>query len=156
MTTQTRGRSKAWLWSGVVVGVVGIGALIAVAAADLGKADQIASVVGVVLAAAGLGLSLWGQFGGGGVATPAPAAPAPAVPAPAAPEVTASGAGAVAAGGNIGSVATGRGTSPAPAPTPTAPASVVPAPAAPGSVTASGDRSVAAGGDIGSVSTGDA
>ncbi|MEU1865664.1 hypothetical protein [Streptomyces gardneri] len=146
MAAQTQGRSKAVLWSGAGIGVVGIGALIAVAVTDLGKADQLASVVGAVLAAAGLGLTLWGQFGNGGVTTPAPTAPA----------VTASGAGSVAAGGNIGSVVTGgSGTSPAPAPAPAAPA---PAPArpAPGSVTASGDRSVAAGGDIGSVSTGDA
>ncbi|MFF9725753.1 hypothetical protein [Streptomyces gardneri] len=141
-------RSKAVLWSGAGIGVVGIGALIAVAVTDLGKADQLASVVGAVLAAAGLGLTLWGQFGNGGVTTPAPTAPV----------VTASGAGSVAAGGNIGSVVTGgSGTSPAPAPAPAAPAPA-PAPArpAPGSVTASGDRSVAAGGDIGSVSTGDA
>ncbi|MFE1909569.1 hypothetical protein ACFW96_38845, partial [Streptomyces gardneri] len=104
MAAQTQGRSKALLWCGAGIGVVGIGALIAVAVTDLGKADQLASVVGAVLAAVGLGLSLWGQFGGA-------AAPAPA---PAAPDVTASGAGSVAAGGNIGSVVTGgSGTSPA-------------------------------------------
>ncbi|MFC9702262.1 hypothetical protein ACFTWD_16325 [Streptomyces sp. NPDC056943] len=138
MAAQMRGRSKALLWSGAGIGVVGIGALIAVAVTDLGKADQLASVIGAVLAAVGLGLTLWGQFGGG------------VAPAPAAPSVIASGTGSIAAGGNIGSVATGSGTSPAPAPAPTAPAP------ARGSVTASGDRSVAAGGDIGSVSTGDA
>ncbi|MFE1902675.1 hypothetical protein ACFW96_03260 [Streptomyces gardneri] len=140
--------SKPLLWSGISVAGAGVVALLVVALADLGKADQIASVVGVILAAAGLGLTLWGQFGRG--TTPAPA-PAPLAPAP---DVTASGAGSVAAGGNIGSVVTGgSGTSPAPAPAPAVPAPVRPAP---GSVTASGDRSVAAGGDIGSVSTGDA
>ncbi|MEU9701454.1 hypothetical protein [Streptomyces sp. NPDC047981] len=157
----TRVNSKALLWTGVGVGVAGIGALVAVALTDLGKADQIASVSGVVLAVVGIGLTLWGQFGRG--AGPQPPAPAPA-PAPA-PSVTASGAGSVAAGGNIGSVATGSGTTPAPAAAPSPAPSPASAPApnpsptpppAQGSVTASGDRSVAAGGDIGSVSTGDA
>ncbi|MGW2015534.1 hypothetical protein [Streptomyces sp. NPDC001927] len=138
----TRVNSKALLWTGVGVGVVGIDALIAVALADLGKADQIASVTGAVLAVVGIGLTLWGQFGRG---TAAP------------PNVTASGAGSVAAGGNIGSVATGSGTTPAPVPVPApAPAPNPTPPPARGPVTASGDRSVAAGGDIGSVSTGDA
>ncbi|MFF9013538.1 hypothetical protein ACF09C_11320 [Streptomyces sp. NPDC014870] len=152
----TRVNSKALLWTGVGVGVVGLGALIAVALTDLGKADQIASVTGAVLAAVGIGLTLWGQFGRGAAA---PQAPAPAPP----PSVTASGAGSVAAGGSIGSVATGSGTTPAqapaqapaPAPAPNPAPSPTPPPAQ-GSVTASGDRSVAAGGDIGSVSTGDA
>ncbi|MGW4866358.1 hypothetical protein [Streptomyces chartreusis] len=64
--------------------------------------------------------------------------------------VTASGARSVAAGGGIGSVATGDGATAGP---PTMPAS--PSRPASGPVTASGERSVAAGGDIGSVSTGD-
>lgn len=118
------------LWTGVGVGVAGVAALVIVAVADLGKADQIASVVGAVLAAAGLGLSLWARTGGG---------------------VSASGERSVAAGGNIGAVATGNGAQ-APA-QPTMPGSSTPSA---GPVTASGDRSVAAGGDIGSVSTGDA
>ncbi|MEU7070806.1 hypothetical protein AB0B30_07835 [Streptomyces narbonensis] len=151
MAAHTHGPSKAWLRTGAGLGVVGIGALGAVAFVDLGKADQLASVVGAVLAAVGLGLSLWAQFGGGNVPAPTPPAPTPPAPTPPAPVVTASGAGSVAAGGNIGSVAPG-GSGTVPAPTPTTPA---PAPA-PGSVTASGDRSVAAGGDIGSVSTGGA
>jgi hypothetical protein len=135
-----QGQSKALLWTGVGVGAAGVLALAVVAVVDLGKADQIASVVGAVLAAAGLGLSLWARGGGG---------------------VTASGERSVAAGGNIGSVTTGNGaqaptapsmpgsgTSPAGSPGPVAPTA--------GPVAASGDRSVAAGGDIGSVSTGDA
>lgn len=65
--------------------------------------------------------------------------------------VTASGARSVAAGGGIGSVATGDGATAGPPPT--MPAS--PSRPASGPVTASGERSVAAGGDIGSVSTGD-
>ncbi|MET9434019.1 hypothetical protein [Streptomyces sp. NPDC006551] len=150
MTVQ--GESRALLWTGVGVGAAGAVALVVVAVADLGKADQIASVVGAVLAAVGLGLSLWGQFGRAG-------------------GVTASGAGSVAAGGNIGSVTTGNGAQAGPAPSmpaPATPAPSMPAPSTPtastpaasrepgGPVTASGDRSVAAGGDIGSVSTGDA
>ncbi|MFE5730618.1 hypothetical protein ACFQ7A_06865 [Streptomyces sp. NPDC056528] len=140
----TQARTKAVLRTGVGLAVVGVGALIAVAVADLGRADQIASVVGAVLAAAGLGLSLWGQFGGRPTHAPDVTAP----------DVTASGAGSVAAGGNIGTATTGNRPTPAPAPPP-APAPVTPRPAG-GAVTASGDRSVAAGGDIGSVSTGDA
>lgn len=90
---------------------------------------------------------------------PAPV-PAPA-PAPVAPgkRVTASGQGAIAAGGNIASASTG-GTTPPVAPSQnsqTAP-SAAPAPApgpGPGTnVTASGHGSIAAGGDIGSASTG--
>lgn len=124
------------LWAGVGVGVAGVVALVVVAVVDLGRADQIASVVGALLAAAGLGLSLWSRSSAGGA-------------------VTASGQRSVAAGGNIGSVVTGNGAqAPAPpvTPSPSAPPSAGPA----GSVTASGERSVAAGGDIGSVSTGDA
>ncbi|WP_254705455.1 hypothetical protein [Streptomyces vilmorinianum] len=130
-----QGRAKALLWTGVGVGAVGVVALVVVAVADLGKADQIASVVGAVLAAAGLGLSLWSRGGGG---------------------VSASGERSVAAGGNIGSVATGNGAQAGPAPTMPAGGTPAAGTLAAGPVTASGDRSVAAGGDIGSVSTGDA
>ncbi|MEV6329541.1 hypothetical protein [Streptomyces sp. NPDC051909] len=136
------GRSKALWWAGIGIGVLGVAALVAVAVADLGKADQIASVAGAVLAAAGLGLSLWSLRGGGAGAA----------------GVTAAGDRSVAAGGNIGAVATGDGATAGPAPTgggTPAPATPVARPAT-GPVTASGDRSVAAGGDIGSVSTGDA
>ena len=131
--------SKALLWSGVGVAGAGVVALLLVALVDLGKADQIASVAGVVLALAGLGLSLWAQFGGRG-------------PAPVEAAVEASGARSVAAGGSIGVVVTGDGVQ-APATPPAMPAG---GSTASGPVTASGDRSVAAGGDIGSVSTGDA
>ncbi|MFB6633948.1 hypothetical protein ACFCWY_29055 [Streptomyces sp. NPDC056362] len=128
--------SKPLLWTGAGVAVLGVIALLLVAFADLGKADQIASVAGAVLAAAGLGLSLWARFGqrsGGG-------------------EVAASGTRSVAAGGSIGVVVTGDGAG-APSTPPAMPSG---GPAATGPVTASGERSVAAGGDIGSVSTGDA
>lgn len=143
---ESGGQSKPLWWAGIGIGVLGVAALVAVAVADLGKADQIASVVGAVLAAVGLGLSLWSLRGGG---------------AGAAGGVTAAGERSVAAGGNIGVVATGDGATAGPAPTPPA-SGGTPAPANPvarpatGPVTASGDRSVAAGGDIGSVSTGDA
>ncbi|MFF2302025.1 hypothetical protein ACFVVP_05900 [Streptomyces sp. NPDC058128] len=152
-------RSQTLLRSGVGVAAVGVAALLVVAFVDLGTADQIASVTGVVLAVAGLGLSLWAQFGQSGRAAP----------------VEASGTRSVAAGGSIGTVVTGDGvrtppTSSTPQTPPTPPASQTvpaqPAPPAPptgggpgpasGPVTASGDRSVAAGGDIGSASTGDA
>ncbi|MGW1926536.1 hypothetical protein ACWCQ0_47065, partial [Streptomyces massasporeus] len=128
---------------------VGVVALLVVAFVDLGKADQIASVTGVVLAVAGLGLSLWAQFGHGGRAAP----------------VEASGPRSVAAGGSIGTVVTGDGVRTPPTPpapqTPPAPptppaGSAAAGTTAGGPVTASGERSVAAGGDIGSVSTGDA
>lgn len=125
--------SKRLLRSGIAVAGSGVGALLAVAVSDLGKADQIASVTGAVLALAGLGLSLWAQFGRSG-------------------GVEAAGSRAVAAGGNIGVAVTGDGAR-APVAPPAMPAG---GPTAPGPVTASGDRSVAAGGDIGSVSTGDA
>lgn len=64
------GPSKTLLWSGIGVAGAGLIALLLVAFTDLGKADQIASVVGAVLAAVGLGLSLWAQFGRGGQAAP--------------------------------------------------------------------------------------
>ncbi|MCX2182195.1 hypothetical protein KV205_16895 [Streptomyces sp. SKN60] len=142
--SRSDGRSKALWWAGIGIGVIGVAALVAVAVADLGKADQIASVAGAVLAAAGLGLSLWSLRGGGSGGA-------------AATGVTAAGERSVAAGGNIGAVATGDGATAGPAPTPPA-SGGTPAPGNPvaGPVTASGDRSVAAGGDIGSVSTGDA
>ncbi|MER7109394.1 hypothetical protein [Streptomyces sp. NPDC000229] len=117
------------LWVGAGLGALGVAALIAVAVADLGKADQIASVAGAVLALGGLGVALWGQFArpSGGV--------------------TASGERSVAAGGDIGSVGPQAGPAPGMPPR---------GARANGPVTASGNRSVAAGGDIGSVSTGDA
>ncbi|MFF7775910.1 hypothetical protein ACFZCG_15950 [Streptomyces tanashiensis] len=138
--------SKALLWSGIGVAALGVAALVAVAVADLGKADQIASVVGAVLAAAGLGLSLRAQFGqrSGGAVEATGARPGVAVEA--------TGARSVAAGGNIGTVVTGDRAQ-VPAAPPAMPSGGT---TATGPVTASGERSVAAGGDIGSVSTGDA
>ncbi|MFE7511743.1 hypothetical protein [Streptomyces sp. NPDC057540] len=128
--------SKALLWTGVGVAAVGVVALLFVAFTDLGRADQMASVAGAVLAAAGLGLSLWAQF----------------VPR-SGRAVDAAGARSVAAGGGIAVAVTGdRAQAPAAPPAMPAAGGTVPT----GPVTASGERSVAAGGDIGSVSTGDA
>ncbi|GGU78441.1 hypothetical protein GCM10010275_11490 [Streptomyces litmocidini] len=116
--------------------MTGVVALLLVAVTDLGKADQIASVVGAVLAAAGLGLSLWAQSGRRPTG------------------VEATGNRSVAVGGSIGTVVTGDGAQ-APSAPPAMPAGGATATPT-GPVTASGERSVAAGGDIGSVSTGDA
>ncbi|MFF6840878.1 hypothetical protein ACFY8X_19090 [Streptomyces tanashiensis] len=138
--------SKALLWSGIGVAALGVVGLVAVAVADLGKADQVASVVGAVLAAVGLGLSLWAQFGqrSGGAVEPTQAPPVVAVEA--------TGARSVAVGGSVGTVVTGDRAQ-VPAAPPAMPSGGT---TATGPVTASGERSVAAGGDIGSVSTGDA
>ncbi|TGB06799.1 hypothetical protein E4099_17920 [Streptomyces palmae] len=111
---------------------------------DLDSANQSASIVGAVVGLAGLVASLYGlhrtgDAQGGGTS------------------VTASGARAVAIGGNAGTVVTGDGvTVPAAAPAP-------PAPGVPGgqggagavNVQAQGDRSIAAGADIGTAVTGD-
>ncbi|WP_244181527.1 hypothetical protein [Streptomyces curacoi] len=103
---------------------------------DVGAADPWASVAGGAAGLIGLAVTLYAFLG----------------PAPTAAAVTASGTRAVAAGGSIGAVSTGDGTSTTPPP-PTTPGS--PTRPASGPVTASGERSVAAGGDIGSVSAGD-
>ncbi|MGW4752099.1 hypothetical protein [Streptomyces chartreusis] len=103
---------------------------------NVDAADPWASVAGGAAGLIGLAVTLYALLG-----------PAPSTT----PSVTASGTRSVAAGGSIGSVATGDGATAGPPPTmPTPP----PRPAS-GPVTASGERSVAAGGDIGSVSTGD-
>ncbi|GAA4908169.1 hypothetical protein ACFPM3_12780 [Streptomyces coeruleoprunus] len=130
---------KVWLWTGGVLGGLGVTALVAVAVADLGRADQIASVCGAILALAGVAVALYGQFGGRSTGAGGTS-------------VVASGERSVAAGGGIGAVSTGDNApvGPAPSPPPCGGAR------ARGPVTASGDRSVAAGGDIGSASTGDA
>ncbi|MFK4103796.1 hypothetical protein ACI2L1_27675 [Streptomyces sp. NPDC019531] len=126
--------SKPLMWTGVGLCGVGAATLVVVAFVDLGKADQVASVTGGIVALVGLALALIGQFGGS--STP-PAA------------VSAPGDGSIAAGGNIGTASTG-GTTPLPVP-PTTPA----APTLPtGGVNASGKGAIAAGGDIGSASTG--
>ncbi|MGW8746031.1 hypothetical protein [Streptomyces sp. NPDC055794] len=129
--------SKPLLWSGV--GLCGAGAvtLVVVAFVDLGRADQAASVTGAIAGLAGLALALFAQFGGGS--------------SPADVSTTASGDGAIAAGGNIGMASTGGTTAPPPTPSPTpSPSSTPPH----GGVNASGRGSIAAGGDIGSASTG--
>ncbi|PZT70516.1 hypothetical protein DN402_16430 [Streptomyces sp. SW4] len=125
------------LWTGA--GLCGAGAvtLVVVAATDLGRADQAASVTGAVAGLLGLALALFAQFGG-------------ASRAPAAPGTTASGDGAIAAGGSIGTASTGGTTPPAAAPAPPSSSQAPPS----GGVSASGKGSIAAGGDIGSASTG--
>ncbi|MFG2545625.1 hypothetical protein ACGFOM_24615 [Streptomyces sp. NPDC048594] len=130
--------SKPVLWTGV--GLCGAGAvtLVVVAFVDLGRADQAASVTGAIAGLAGLALALFGRFGG----TSSP---------PLTPGTTASGDGAIAAGGNIGTASTGGTTAPPPPPSPTPPPSSTPPN---GGVNASGRGSIAAGGDIGSASTG--
>ncbi|WP_328872834.1 hypothetical protein OHT76_23515 [Streptomyces sp. NBC_00287] len=132
------GRQKALLWAGIVLCVAGAAGLIVGAVLDVEQADPWASVAGGVAALVGLALMLYASL------RPAPTEPSSTV--------TASGTRSVAAGGSIGSVATGDRATPA-AP-PTMPTST-PRPTN-GPVTASGERSVAAGGDIGSASTGDA
>lgn len=129
--------SKPLMWTGVALCAAGAVTLVVVAAADLGKADQAASVTGAVVGLAGLALALFSQFGGGS-------------PAPVPPGVSAGGDGAIAAGGSIGTASTG-GTAPAPS-APPAPRSAGAPPS--GGVSASGKGSIAAGGDIGSASTG--
>ncbi|MFE0101271.1 hypothetical protein [Streptomyces sp. NPDC059009] len=146
-------------WTGIAACALGSAGLVTVAFVDLGSADQLASVGGGVLALLGFAVALWSRRTG--------TAPEPDGTPP--PTVTASGERSVAAGGSIGSVATGDGAAasppapaPAPAPAPTPAPAPAPAPApgpAPGTppptVTASGNRSVAAGGSVGSASTGD-
>jgi hypothetical protein len=123
------------VWTGVGLCVAGAAGLVVGGLLDVDAANPWASVAGGAAGLLGLALTVYALLG------PSPAA-----------AVTASGTRSVAAGGNIGSAATGDGArAPAPSTTPTSP----PRPA-PGPVTASGERSVAAGGDIGSVSTGDA
>lgn len=122
------------MWTGIGLCVVGAVGLVVGGVLDVGAADPWASVAGGAAGLAGLAVTLYAFLGPGPTGG-----------------VTASGTRSVAAGGDIGSVATGDGT--AVAPPPTMPASTRPPT---GSVTASGERSVAAGGDIGAVSTGDA
>ncbi|WP_406475242.1 hypothetical protein [Streptomyces sp. NBC_01615] len=127
-------RSKALMWTGIGLCVVGAAGLVVGGVLDVEAADPWASVAGGVAALVGLALTIYALF-----------------TQPAAPSVTAGGERSIAAGGNIGSAATGNGTTAA-SPPPMTPST----PPTGGTVTASGDRSVAAGGDIGSVSTGDA
>ncbi|GAQ67728.1 hypothetical protein SsS58_08184 [Streptomyces scabiei] len=134
---------KPWAWAGLAIAGVGVVTLVGFAFVDLGSADQIASVAGGSAGVIGLVLAAIVQFGGS--STP----PAPPTPTPSR-NVDASGVGAIAAGGSIGTVSTGASSV-----TPPAPASVPSASAAPADgVTASGHGAIAAGGNIGSASTG--
>ncbi|WP_405931609.1 hypothetical protein [Streptomyces sp. NBC_00827] len=131
---------KTVLWTGIGLCAAGAVGLVVGGLLDVDAADPWASVAGGAAALIGLALTLYVLV----TQSSAPAAPASSV--------TASGERSVAAGGNIGSVATGDGST-ATAP-PTMPASTPPPPGS--TVTASGERSVAAGGDIGNASTGNA
>jgi hypothetical protein len=136
---------KPWAWAGIGVCGAGVATLVGFAFVDLGTADQIASVAGGSVGLFGFVLAAVAQFGGSSAPPVPPTAPAGHA------QVTASGAGAIAAGGSIGAASTGG----APLPAPASPAPVSPAPAPPaGGVTASGTGSIAAGGDIGTASTG--
>lgn len=138
---------KPWAWAGLGISCVGVAVLIGFAFVDLGRADQMASVAGGSAGIVGLVLAAIVQFGG---TTTPPTPPTPPVsPAPVR-TVAASGDGAIAAGGNIGTASTGGTTAPPP-PSPTPPPSSTPPN---GGVNASGRGSIAAGGDIGSASTG--
>ncbi|MDX3161202.1 hypothetical protein PV369_38120, partial [Streptomyces scabiei] len=91
---------KPWAWAGLAIAGVGVVTLVGFAFVDLGSADQIASVAGGSAGVIGLVLAAIVQFGGS--STP----PAPPTPTPSR-NVDASGVGAIAAGGNIGTVSTG-------------------------------------------------
>lgn len=131
---------KTVLWTGIGLCAAGAVGLVVGGLLDVDAADPWASVAGGAAALIGLALTLYVLV----TQSSAPAAPASSV--------TASGERSVAAGGNIGSVATGDGSTATAPPVPTTPA---PPPPTGGTVTASGERSVAAGGDIGNASTGD-
>ncbi|WP_128433737.1 hypothetical protein [Streptomyces cyaneus] len=131
-------RSSALVWTGIGLCVAGAVGLVVGGLLDVDAADPWASVAGGAAGLIGLAVTLYALL----------------VPASTAAAVTASGTRSVAAGGSIGSVATGDGASAAPSATPS-PVSA-PRPVTNGPVAASGERSVAAGGGIGSVSTGDA
>lgn len=137
---------KPWAWAGLGISAVGwAAALAAMAFIDLGKADQTASVTGGSLGTIGFALALMAQFSGSSDLPTTSTRP---------PTVDASGAGAIAAGGNIGTASTGDTTPPTSPPQspPTPPTSGTSG--SRGNVTASGRGSIAAGGDIRSASTG--
>ncbi|MFF7262355.1 hypothetical protein ACFZCL_19030 [Streptomyces sp. NPDC008159] len=135
---------KPWAWAGIGVCGAGVATLVGFAFVDLGTADQIASVAGGSVGLFGFVLAVVAQFGGSSAPPAPPTAPAGHT------QVTASGSGAIAAGGSIGAASTGGAPLPAPASPAPAPAPAPPA----GGVTASGTGSIAAGGDIGTASTG--
>ncbi|GAA3580800.1 hypothetical protein GCM10022419_072870 [Nonomuraea rosea] len=98
---------RALVWTGAVVAVaplVGLG--IYFARVGLADADQLASVIGVFVALAGLGVSVYGLITGRPPAQPEP--PQKETPPPPRPDVSASGPRSIAIGGdNSGIVSTG-------------------------------------------------
>ncbi|WP_411575111.1 hypothetical protein [Streptomyces fradiae] len=140
---------KILVWAAMVVaGLLACVALTVLVVRDLDTADKLAGVVGALVGAAGLGVSLRALSRG---------APGPA---PTGPVVTAEGERSVAAGGSVsGTVITGDGRSTGPLPSPRSPrptGRARPDSGPPAEVRTPAARSVGAGGDIsGSVVTGD-
>ncbi|MER6348221.1 hypothetical protein ACWC10_20110 [Streptomyces sp. NPDC001595] len=136
------GRMKVLMWTGLGLCVLGAVGLVVGAVVDVEGADPWASVAGGVAGLLGLAVAVFAFTRDAS--------------APAGPSVTASGARAVAAGRDIGSVSTGDNDTLTPpnAPAPPAPTGAGDEPPA-RNVTASGDRSVAAGRDIHNARTGD-
>ncbi|MEU7567002.1 hypothetical protein [Streptomyces fradiae] len=140
---------KILVWTAMVVaGLLACVALTVLVVRDLDTADKLAGVVGALVGAAGLGVSLRALSRG---------APGPD---PAGPVVTAEGERSVAAGGSVsGTVVTGDGRSTGPLPPPRSPrptGRARPDSGPPAEVRTPGARSVGAGGDIsGNVVTGD-
>ncbi|MEU8363452.1 hypothetical protein AB0C27_46290 [Nonomuraea sp. NPDC048882] len=109
-------RKRVLVWGGAVVAVAAVAALaVYLARVGLDDADKLASVIGLFVALAGLGISIRGLTGGRPTDDPAPpvpdgAAPGQNVSAPE-PGVSASGSRSVAIGGdNSGIISTGDGT----------------------------------------------
>lgn len=129
----------------VVAGLLACVALTVLVVRDLDTADKLAGVVGALVGAAGLGVSLRALSRG---------APGPA---PTGPVVTTEGERSVAAGGSVsGTVITGDGRSTGPLPSPRPRGRARPDSGPPAEVRTPGARSVGAGGDIsGNVVTGD-
>ncbi|MFJ2773888.1 hypothetical protein [Streptomyces sp. NPDC087300] len=142
------GSRRRWAWVGVTVGgLVTVGLIVLVVAADLDTAGQVAGIVGTVVGVAGLGVSLYALN----------SQPTPSPSPSSVGGVVAGGARSAAVGGSVsGAVVTGDGARTGATPTPGPPSSAAPSAPPEGGVRASGERSVAVGGDVsGQVSTGD-
>ncbi|MEV5894562.1 hypothetical protein [Nonomuraea fuscirosea] len=131
-------RKQVLVWGGAVVAVAAIVALaVHLSRVGLDEADKLASVIGLFVALAGLGVSIRGLTGGR-------RGDDPSTPPPPAPDVAASGP-------NASAPVPDAATSP-----PDVPASRPDVSASEPGVSASGARSVAIGGDnSGIISTGD-